>query len=163
MIHLFTSTSHVDGEDRAPAVVLVLAAAAALPLWAAAVAVLAPVAGIDHRWVVSASLAWAGLLIAFVAGVRLGIALGPIGAARRARAFLAAAGLLIVSAGVFFAPPVVGYSLALAGFLLQALHEATDGNAGRVPGWWLGVRMLETALFALPVLGLLVRVSLGGP
>ena len=123
MIHLFTSTSHVDGEDRAPAVVLVLAAAAALPLWAAAVVVLAPVEGIDHRWVVSASLAWAGLLIAFVAGVRLGIALGPIGAARRARAFLAAAGLLIVSAGVFFAPPVVGYSLALAGFLLQALHR----------------------------------------
>ncbi len=163
MIHIIPHSRRLGGEDRAPTLVLVLAAAAALPLWAAAVIVLAPVAGIEQRWVVSASLAWAGLLIAFVAGVRLGIALGPIGQARRARAFLAAAGMMIVSAGVFFAPPVVGCSLAIAGFLLQALIEVSDGDAGRVPGWWTGVRMLETGLFVLPVLGLLVRVSLGGP
>jgi hypothetical protein len=163
MIHLFTSTSHLAGKGRAPALVLGLAAAAALPLWAAAVVVLGPVEGIDQRWVVSASLAWAGLLVAFVAGVRLGIALGPIGEARRARAFLAAAGFMILSAGVFFAPPVVGYSLAVAGMLLQALLEVSDGDSGRVPGWWTGIRMLETALFVLPVLGLLVRISLGAP
>ncbi len=160
MFHLFTSSTPLDDDARAPALVLILAGVAALPLWAAAVAILAPMAGIDQRWVVSASLAWAALLMAFVAGVRLGIALGPVGETRRARAFLAAAGFMIVSAGIFFAPPVVGYSLALAGFLLQALIEVTDGNAGRVPGWWTGVRMLETAFFALPVLGLLVRVSL---
>jgi hypothetical protein len=163
MSHPFTRLLDYPGEGRMPLVVVALAIVAALPLWIAAVVLLAPIEGIDRPWLVSAALAWAALLVAFAAGIRAGVALGPIGAARRGREFLAAAGFVFIAAAVFFAPPVVGFSLALASVLMQALWDVTAGDEGRVPGWWARARLIAAALLVFPLLGLLVRVSLAGP
>jgi len=159
----FTRLLQYPGEGRMPLVVAALAIAAALPLWIAAIVLLARAGGIDQRWLVSAALSWSALLVAFSAGIRAGVALGPIGAARRGRELLAAAGFVVVAAAIFFAPPVVGFSLALASFLLQALWEVTAGDEGRVPRWWVRARLIAATLLVLPVLALLVRVSLAGP
>lgn len=163
MPHPFTRLLQYPGEGRMPLVVVVLAIGAALPLWIAAVALFAPMSGIDRAWLVRAALAWAALLVAFAAGIRAGVALGPIGTARRGREILAAAAFVLVAAAIFFAPPVVGFSLALAGVLMQALWDVTAGDEGRVPGWWVKARLLAATLLVLPLLGLLVRVSLAGP
>ncbi len=163
MVLLSECIYRLSGGDRRPLLPVMLVVAASLPLWAAALVVLAPLSIIDQRWAVQAGLAWTGLLLAFCGGVRWGIALGPIGARRRTGAFLAAAGFMVIAAGIFFAPPVVGFTLAVAGFLLQALWDVTAGDEGRVPGWWVRVRLLAAVLFVLPALGLLVRVSLAGP
>jgi hypothetical protein len=163
MTRPFPRYRDLTGPDRLPVLAVVLALLAGLPLWLVAIAVIAPVAAIDARQALAAGLAWAGLLVAFGGGLRWGIALGPLGGARRARDFVAAAGFVAVAAGVFLAPPVVGLALALAGFLMQALFDVTAGDEGRIPGWWVRVRLLATGLLVLPVLALMVRISLGGP
>jgi len=159
----FARLLRYPGEGRMPLVVVALAIAAALPLWIAAAALLARMGGIDQRWLVSAALAWSALLVAFAAGIRAGVALGPIGAARRGREMLVAACFVLIAAAIFFAPPVVGFSLALASVLMQALWDVTAGDGGRVPGWWVRARLVAATLLVLPLLGLLVRVSLAGP
>jgi hypothetical protein len=136
--------------------------AAALPLWAAALTLIVPVPGPDGRWVLAAALAWTALLVAFSAGIRWGLALGPVGEADRLREFAAAAACVAMAAGVFFAAPAIGLALGLVAFLLQALRDVAIGDAGRVPVWWVRVRLMAAALLVVPVLALLVRVSLGG-
>jgi hypothetical protein len=67
-----------------------------------------------------------------------------------------------MAAGVFFAAPAIGLALGLVAFLLQGLRDVAIGDAGRVPVWWVRVRLMAAALLVVPVLALLVRVSLGG-
>jgi hypothetical protein len=163
MSHPFTRLMDYPGEGRMSFLVVALALAAALPLWAAAVALLAPAGSVDRPWLVSAALAWSALVVAFAAGIRAGVALGPIGAARRGRELVAAAGFVLIAAGIFFSPPVIGFALALASVLMQALWDVTAGDEGRVPGWWARARLIAATLLVLPLLALLVRVSLAGP
>jgi hypothetical protein len=147
---------------RMPPLAVALVLAAAAPLWLTAAVAIGGYPVIAPARAISVAALWAGVLVAFLSGVRWGMALGPVGRARRARDFLAAAGFVAAGFAVLLAPPVVGLSLALAALITRALLDVTAADGGRIAPWWAQMSLLATALLCLPILALLARITFSG-
>ena len=57
-----------------------------------------------------------------------------------------------------FLPPVLGFSLLIAGFLMQALWDVLSVEAGNLPPWFGKLRMILTAGAVVALLALLLRL-----
>src|SRR5690606_5785131 len=106
------------------------------------------------------AVGYCALLMAFFGGIRWGFALARDGT-RGTLADLAVGLLpLVVAWGALAPPPVVGTSLLIAGFLLQALWDLLAAQDGRLPDWYGRMRVQLTALIVLALLAILGKLVL---
>lgn len=145
---------------RIPPRALLLAVAAAVPFWALALLSLGLTSSVRPGLAVTAAIAYGALTLAFMGGVRCGLAIGPYGARRQENELALAA---LAPLGGFVAillPPALGVSLLIAALLLQALWDMMSAETGRLPHWFSRLRLLLTAAAVIPLLAILGRLVL---
>lgn len=146
-------TSPVD-HARIPPVALALGLAGLIPFAAGALVPWVPdiAPGVGSRLLIG----YAAIILTFIGGIRWGTAIGPYDGRRQSAELLGSVLGSLAGLAALFLPPILGLTLLIAGFLLQALWDVTSVEAGRLPAWFGKLRMLLTggAVLAL-VLGLI--------
>jgi hypothetical protein len=145
-----------DGQ-RIPPRALAIGLAGAAPFWVLAGLSLGLSGRVTPALAVSAVVAYGAVTLAFLGGVRWGLAIGPYGAGRRDREF-ALSGLAPLAGFVaMFLPSAVGVSVLVAALLLQATWDSASADLGRLPPWFAKLRAILTALAVAPLLAVLGR------
>jgi hypothetical protein len=131
-----------------------------VPFWVLAAFSFGIAESVPAGLAVSAAVAYGALTLAFLGGVRWGLAVGPHGARRQEREL--ALGSLAPLAGfaAIFLPPAVGVSLLIAALLLQTLWDVASAESGRLPVWFSRLRGIIAAVAVLPMLAVLGRTIL---
>ena len=105
---------------------------------------------------------YGGLMLAFLGGIRWGVALNAVDERRRARELIGGAVPVMMGLAAFFLAPPIGLSLIIIALFIQALADVLSAERGVLPGWFGRLRALLTALAVIPVLLVLTRVILVG-
>jgi hypothetical protein len=150
----------VTNGDRIRPAALALGLAGSVPYWAAAVIVLTGLGPIAPGWVVWAIIAYGAVGLAFLGGIRWGLALQRGRDRRQAWELALSAGAPLAALAALMAPPVIGVSVLIAALLAQALWDQVCAESGRLPAWFGRLRMILTSLAVVPLLGVLVRLVL---
>jgi hypothetical protein len=148
----------VTNGDRIRPAALALGLAGSVPYWAAAAIVLTGLGPIAPGWVVWAIIAYGAVGLAFLGGIRWGLALQRRGGRRQAWELALSAGAPLAGFAALMAPPVIGVSVLIAALLAQALWDQVCAESGRLPAWFGRLRMILTSLAVVPLLGVLVRL-----
>lgn len=145
---------------RIPPRALLLGVAGAVPFWGLAVLSLGVVSSVRPGLAVTAAIAYGALTLAFMGGVRWGVAIGPYGARRQEQELAFAALGPVAGFLAVLLPPALGVSLLIAALLLQAFWDMASAEAGRLPHWFSKLRVLLTAAAVIPLLAILGRLVL---
>jgi hypothetical protein len=86
------------------------------------------VAGALPFWMLAVALAYGGLMLSFLGGIRWGVALGAPDERQRARAMIGGAVPVLMGLAAFFLAPPIGLSLIIIALFVQALAEAACGH-----------------------------------
>jgi hypothetical protein len=148
-----------DGDRVRPAA-LVLGLAGIVPYWVAALILLTDIGPVAASGVILAMTAYGAVGLAFLGGIRWGLALRPQGTRRQARELALSIGAPLAGFAALMAPPVVGVSVLIAGLLTQALWDQICADSGRLPAWFARLRMILTSLAVVPLLAVLARIVL---
>jgi len=143
--------------QRIPGRALLLGLLGALPFWALAGLSLGASKIVSPALAVTAVVAYGAITLAFLGGIRWGLAIGPYGARRQEQEFALAAGAPLAGFAAMFLPSAAGVSLLIAALLLQALWDAAGADLGRLPRWFSKLRAILTALAVVPLLAVLGR------
>jgi hypothetical protein len=132
-----------------PPAALLLGLAGLIPF---AVAAVSPDAGLR------AGISYAAVVLSFLGGIRWGTAIIPSDARRQALELTASCLPAIAGWIAILIPDILGLTLLIAGFLMQALWDVTGAEAGRLPHWFGKLRMLLTAGAVLSLVAMLLRL-----
>ena len=143
--------------DRIPATALALGLAGLLPFAAATLSqwLALPLLTAGHGRLLA--IAYGGVILAFLGGIRWGTAMGPYAAQRQALEFATSVMAALAGVAALFLPPLLGLCLLIAGFLMQALWDVMSVEAGRLPQWFGSLRKVLTAGAVLALLAILLR------
>jgi hypothetical protein len=150
----------VTNGDRIRPAALALGLAGSVPYWVAAVIVLTDFGPLAASLVVWGIIAYGAVGLAFLGGIRWGLALRPVGARRQAWELALSTAAPLAGFAALMAPPVVGVSVLIAGMLAQALWDQMCADTGRLPVWFARLRMVLTSLAVVPLLAVLGRLVL---
>ena len=148
------------GMDRIPPAALWLGILGTLPFWFGAADFLVGVV-LSPSQALAVTLAYGAVALAFLGGIRWGIALGPIGERWRARTLMMSVAAPFIGFLAFFLAPAVGLALLLGGLLVQALWDVLSADHGFVPPWFGRLRAILTVLAVLPILLMLAALMAG--
>lgn len=101
---------------------------------------------------------YGALVLAFLGGIRWGTAIGPYGRLRQGLDFGLSVLGVVAGLAALFLTPIPALTLLIAGFLMQALWDATSVEAGRLPAWFGKLRMVLTAGAVVALIAALVAV-----
>ena len=104
------------------------------------------------------TLAYGGLMLAFLGGIRWGVALNAVNERQRARELIGGAVPVMMGLAAFFLAPPIGLSLIITALFIQALADVLSAERGTLPGWFGRLRALLTVLAVIPVLLVLTRL-----
>jgi hypothetical protein len=152
----------VTNGDRIRPVALALGLAGSVPYWLGAVVVLAEFGPLAAPWVVWGIIAYGAVGLAFLGGIRWGVAMRPLGARGQAWELGLSTAAPLAGFAALVAPPLVGVSVLIAGLLAQALWDQMCADRGRLPVWFSRLRMVLTSLAVLPLLAVLGHLLLSG-
>jgi Protein of unknown function (DUF3429) len=141
-----------------PKTALGLGLAGLLPFAASAIAAWVPNPWLAEANAVKLGIAYGGVILSFLGGVRWGAVLGPADAGRQARDFALSVAPALVALAALFLVPTVALALLVASFLLMALWDVLTVEAGFLPQWYGRLRTLLTTGAVLSLLALLVAV-----
>ncbi len=144
--------------DRIPGSALALGLAGLLPFAAAALSPWLPVPGLPAGLGLEVGRIYGAIILSFLGGIRWGTALGPYGEKRQSLEFATSTLASLAGFTALFLPQVLGLSLLIAGFLMQALWDVLSVEAGRLPPWFGKLRMILTAGAVISLLALLLRL-----
>ncbi len=131
-----------------------------VPYWAAAFVVLTDLGPFETSWVVWAIIAYGAVGLAFLGGIRWGLALRPSATRGQAWELALSTGPSLAGFAALMAPPVIGISVLIAGLLAQALWDQMCADTGRLPVWFSRLRMVLTSLAVVPLLAVVGRLAL---
>lgn len=102
-------------------------------------------------------MAYGAIILSFQGGIRWGIAVGCDAANRPAQDFTLA--VLPVLAGwlALVLPPILGQSVLISGFLMQALWDVTGVESGRLSLWFGKLRMMMATAAVVALVATLLR------
>jgi hypothetical protein len=152
----------VTNGDRIRPAALTLGLAGCVPYWAAAIVVLGDIGPLSIAWVIWGIIAYGAVGLAFLGGIRWGLALRPQGARGQAWEIALSTAAPLAGFAALIVPPVIGISVLIAGLLTQALWDQMCADTGRLPVWFARLRMVLTSLAVLPLLAVVGRLVLGG-
>ncbi len=146
--------------QRIPPGALLVGLVGTVPFWV--------LAGLSFGWspavsatlAMSAIVAYGALALAFLGGIRWGLAVGPYGGHRPEREFALSALAPLAGFAAIFLAPVLALSLLIAALLLIALWDVASAEKGRLPAWFSRLRALLTGLALPPLLAVLGRAVL---
>lgn len=148
--------------QRIPSRAFWLGMLATLPFWVLAGLSLGLAGRVTPSLAVSAMVAYGAVTLAFLGGVRWGLAIGPYGVRRQGREFVLASLGPLAGFTALFLPSIVGVSLLIAAILLQAMWDSASADRGRLPRWFARLQALLATLAVLPLLAVLGRALLAG-
>ncbi len=128
-----------------PAAARQLAMAGVLPFALAASAQWLKVPWVEPARGVFLGAAYGAVVLSFLGGIRWGTAIGPYGKRRQALEFIGSVLPALAAWLALLLPPILGLSLLIASFLMQALWDVTSIDRGRLPQWFGKFRMILTA------------------
>ena len=135
----------VTKSTRMPATARHLAIAGMLPFAFAASTQWLTAPWIEPARGVFLGLAYGAVVLSFLGGIRWGTAIGPRGTRRQALEFIGSVLPALAAWLALLLPPILGLSLLIASFLMQALWDVTSVDRGRLPQWFGKFRMILTA------------------
>jgi hypothetical protein len=141
---------------------MALGLAGCVPYWAAALVVLGEIGPLSAPWAVWGIIAYGAVGLAFLGGIRWGLALRPLGAHRQAWEIALSTAAPLAGFAALVVPPVIGISVLIAGLLTQALWDQMCADTGRLPVWFARLRVVLTSLAVLPLLAVVGRLVLDG-
>src|SRR5262245_35433717 len=147
--------------ETIPRVALWLGIAGALPFWLAAFSFFTGFLMTEGQSL-AVALAYGGLTLSFLGGIRWGVALGAIEERQRSRALIGGAVPVLMGLAAFFLAPPIGLSLIIIALFIQALADVMSADRGVLPHWFGRLRALLTVLAVIPVLMILTRVIAAG-
>jgi Protein of unknown function (DUF3429) len=147
--------------ETIPRAALWLGVAGALPFWLAAVSFFTGI-GMTEGQSLAVALAYGGLMLSFLGGIRWGVALGVVDGRQRARELIGGSLPVLMGLAAFFLAPAVGLSLIIITLFIQALADVMSADRGFLPRWFGRLRALLTVLAVLPVMMILARVIAAG-
>ena len=150
----------VTNGDRIRPAALTLGLVGCVPYWAAALAVLGEIGPLSSPWVVWGVIAYGAVGLAFLGGIRWGLALRPHGARHQAWEIALSTAAPLAGFAALILPPVIGISVLIAGLLTHALWDQMCADRGRLPVWFARLRMVLTSLAVLPLLAVVGRLVL---
>jgi hypothetical protein len=153
----------VTNGDRIRPWALALGLGGSVPYWVAAAVVLTGFGDIEAAWVVWAIIAYGAVGLAFLGGIRWGLALRPLGVRRQAWELGLSSAAPLAAFAALMVPPAIGVSMLIAGLLAQALWDQICAESGRLPIWFARLRMILTSLAVVPLLAVLGRIVLTSP
>jgi hypothetical protein len=107
-----------------------------------------------------AAIAAGAVLLAFLGGIRAGLAIGPYGKSRQAKEW-ALSLLAIAAALIAFALPLhLGAAVLTAGYFLMALWSVVSAEDGLLPLWVGKLSSLVCGAAVVSLIAVLVRVIL---
>lgn len=151
---------HAANSDRILPAVIAFGLAGIVPYWVAAVVVLTDLDPHDTSLAVWAIIAYGAVGLAFLGGIRWGLALRPSAARGHAWELALSTGPSLAGFAALMAPPVIGISVLIAGLLAQALWDQMCADTGRLPVWFSRLRMVLTSLAVVPLLAVVGRLVL---
>ncbi len=134
-------------------------AASVAPLIVAAILTWTPVA--PRAMASFAALAAGAALLAFLGGVRSGLAIGPYGKSSQNKDFTFSLVAMLAALTAFALPVHLGIALLIAGFFLMALWDVIASEDGRLPLWFGKLRSLVCGAAIVALIAVLVRIILG--
>jgi hypothetical protein len=143
--------------ETTPPAALWLGIAGALPFWLAAICFFTGLAMTEGQSL-AVTLAYGGLMLAFLGGIRWGVALNAVNERQRARELIGGAVPVMMGLAAFFLAPPIGLSLIITALFIQALADVLSAERGTLPGWFGRLRALLTVLAVIPVLLVLTRL-----
>jgi hypothetical protein len=143
--------------SRIPRVALVLGVVGALPFWAAAIALLTG-SGLSAPRALAVAVAYGAIILSFLGGIRWGAALGPMAEGRRALELSLSVLPAMAGFASFFLAPIIGVSLLIGSFFLQAMWDVASADRHQLPSWFGRLRALLSILVVLPLILVLARV-----
>jgi hypothetical protein len=149
------------GMETTPRAALWLGIAGALPFWLAAFSFFTGFAMTEGQSI-AVVLAYGGLMLAFLGGIRWGVALGTATERRRTQELIGGAMPVLMGLAAFFLAPPIGLSLIIIVLFIQALADVMSADRDALPGWFGRLRALLTVLAVIPVLLILIRVVAAG-
>ncbi|MET0482067.1 MAG: DUF3429 domain-containing protein [Aestuariivirgaceae bacterium] len=146
--------------ETIPRAALWLGVAGALPFWIAALSFFTGI-GMTEGQSLAVALAYGGLMLSFLGGIRWGVALGAPDERQRARAMIGGAMPVLAGLAAFFLAPPIGLSLIIIALFVQALADVMSADRGALPGWFGRLRALLTVLAVIPVIFILTGILAG--
>jgi hypothetical protein len=146
--------------ETIPRAALWLGIAGSLPFWIAALCFFTGI-GMTEGQALAVALAYGGLMLSFIGGIRWGVALCSVDDRQRAREMIGGAVPVAVGLAAFFLAPAIGLSLIIIALFVQALADVMSADRGHLPRWFGRLRALLTALAVVPVILILTRVIAG--
>ncbi len=152
----------VTNGDRIRPVALGLGLAGSVPYWLAAFVLFTGLGPLPGFLVVWGIIAYGAVGLAFLGGIRWGLAMRPHGARGQAWELALSTAAPLAGFAAVMAPPVIGVSVLIAGLLAHALWDQMCADTGRLPVWFARLRMVLTSLAVLPLLAVVGRLVLSG-
>ncbi|MGI9484130.1 MAG: DUF3429 domain-containing protein [Hyphomicrobiales bacterium] len=141
--------------EQTPPAAYLLGFAGALPFVAAAAGCwLDPEQARQGLWL-TAGIAYGAIILSFLGGIRWGAGFG-----WRSRGTEFAFSVLPALAAwvSLLLPAIVGVSILIAGFLLQALWDVIGVQNSQLPAWYGRLRLMLTALVVISLLAMLGKL-----
>ncbi len=142
-----------------PFAALVLGLAGLVPFGVAAVSQWIEVPHVSPAFGIVAAATYGAVILSFLGGIRWGTALKTVASRRQTCELLASVLSSLVGWLALLLSPIVGFSLLIAGFLLQALWDVLSVEKGYLPPWFGKLRMLLTAGAVLALFSILARLT----
>jgi hypothetical protein len=150
----------ITSSDRFRPAAVALGLGGIVPYWAAAFVVLTDLGPFETSWVVWAIIAYGAVGLAFLGGIRWGLALRASGDRMQRWDLALSTGASLAGFAALLAPPLIGVSILVVGLLAQALWDQMGADTGRMPLWFARLRMVLTSLAVMPLLAVLARLAL---
>lgn len=143
--------------EKIPAMALVLGLAGIVPFAGGAIGTWINPDPVMYGFFITLVLTYGAVILSFLGGVRWGAVVNSVHRTPEI-AFSVAPSL----AGwiSLLMPPVVGVSVLIGGFLLQALWDVTGVHTGRLPDWYGRLRMGLTTMVIISLLAVLGKLVL---
>lgn len=142
-----------------PPSALYLGLAGVLPFWLAAMLFWSHADPIASSPAAALAIAYGAIILAFLGGVRWGLAIAPSGRAPAAATLFFSCLPALAGFAAMFTPPLFALAVLVSGFLLQALWDVISADSGRLPPWFANLRMILTALVVPALLLLIVKMG----
>ena len=146
-------------EERIPRIAALTGVLSVAPLIVAAILAWTPAA--PRALAVFASLAAGAVLLAFLGGLRGGLALGSLSQGRQARELLLSLAAMLAALAAFALPIHLGVALLITGFFLIALWTVLSSEDGYLPLWLGKLSSLVCGAAIIALIAVLIRVILG--
>lgn len=130
---------------RIPAAALLLGLAGLIPFFAGTAAQWGSLPLLSQETGLKLVIVYGAIILSFLGGIRWGTAIGPYDSGRQTVEFSASVLGSLAGLAAVFLPPIPALALLIAGFLTQGLWDVMSVDAGRLPSWFGGLRMILTA------------------